>query len=71
MPTAAQASAIPELSRVALRHAYRWEEEGKVLPEGATGTVVMVYRGGAGYEVEFAQPFHCVVTLRPDDIRKI
>jgi hypothetical protein len=27
------------------------------------------YRGGAGYEVEFEKPFHCVVTVGRDDIR--
>jgi len=64
-------SSIPELSRVALRQAHECKGEGKTLPEGSTGTVVMVYRDGAGYEVEFAKPFHCLVTLRPDEIRRV
>jgi hypothetical protein len=62
-------SPIPELSIVALRHAHKWD--GKVLPEGAKGAVVHTYRGGAGYEVEFDEPFHCVVTVGRDDIRQV
>ena len=62
---------IPELSRVALRRPHECAPEGKVLPEGATGTVVIVYRGGAGYEVEFARPFHCLVTVQPDEITRV
>jgi len=30
-----------------------------------------VYRDGAGYEVEFVEPFHCVVTLERADIRPV
>ncbi len=60
---------IAELSIVALRHAR--EHDGKVLPEGTKGAVVHTYRGGAGYEVEFDEPFHCVVTVGPDDIRQL
>jgi hypothetical protein len=62
---------IPELSRVALTHAHECKGEDRILPEGATGTIVMVYRDGAGYEVEFAEPFHCLVSLRPDEIRRV
>jgi hypothetical protein len=58
---------IYDLSLVALSHAQ--ECEGRVLPEGTTGTVVYTYDGGAGYEVEFEQPFHCVLTVERDDIR--
>jgi hypothetical protein len=57
---------IPELSAVALRHPV--ECKGGVLPEGAKGTVVHVYRDGEHYEVEFAEPFPCTITLRRDDI---
>lgn len=60
---------IPELSIVALRHPRK--HDGKVLPEGAKGAVVHAYRGGAGYEVEFDEPFHCVVTVGRDDIRQL
>jgi hypothetical protein len=69
MATAERARAIPELSIVALRHSH--ESDGKTLPEGTRGAVVYAYRDGAGYEVEFAEPFHCVVTLGRDDIRPV
>ena len=57
---------IPELSVVALRHPV--ECKGGVLPQGGKGTVVHVYRDGEHYEVEFAEPFPCTITLRRDDI---
>jgi hypothetical protein len=60
---------IAHLSIVRLRHAR--ECEGKVLPEGATGTVVYTYDGGIGYEVEFEKPFHCLATVERDDIRPV
>lgn len=44
-------------------------EKGQRLPAGASGTVVAVFRGGAAYIVEFAIPFHAVVTVSPDAIR--
>ena len=60
---------IPELSIVALRSARVCD--GKTLPEGAQGAVVHAYRDGVGYEVEFDEPFHCVVTVGRDDIRRV
>ena len=60
---------IPELSIVALRQPR--ECQGKTLPAGTIGAVVYVYRDGAGYEVEFAEPFPCVVTVHQDDIRPV
>ena len=54
---------------VALTHAR--ECKGKVLPEGAKGAVVFEYRDGAGYEVEFDEPFHCILTVERDDIRPV
>jgi hypothetical protein len=60
---------IEELSVVALRRSRK--HDGKVLPEGARGAVVHAYRDGAGYEVEFQEPFHCVVTVGDDDIRRV
>ncbi|HWB50184.1 MAG TPA: hypothetical protein VG651_13820 [Stellaceae bacterium] len=66
---ARQIKFIPELSIVALRHSRVCD--GKVLPEGAKGAVVHAYRGGAGYEVEFEEPFHCVMTVDRDDIRPV
>ena len=60
---------IPELGLVALKQARACD--GGMLPEGTTGTVVFVYRDGAAYEVEFEEPFHCVVTLDRDDIHPV
>jgi DNA-damage-inducible protein J len=62
----AETRGIPELSVVALRHSV--ECKGAVLPEGGKGTVVHVYHDGEYYEVEFAEPFPCTVTLRRGDI---
>jgi hypothetical protein len=61
---------IPELSIVALTHSVPAKDD-RILPEGATGTVVFSYRDGAGYEVEFKEPFHSVVTVERDDIRPL
>jgi hypothetical protein len=66
MHTAERACAIPELSIVALRRPH--ECDGGVLSAGARGAVVHAYRDGAGYEVEFAELFHCVVTVARDAI---
>jgi hypothetical protein len=62
-----QIDAISELSTVALTRSC--QVDGRLLPEGAKGAVVHAYLDGAGYEVEFDEPFHCVVTVRRDDIR--
>ena len=69
MQPAERPPSIPELSIVALTH--RRVCDGRVLPEGSTGAVVYAYRDGAGYEVEFEEPFHCVVTVGRDDIRLV
>ena len=54
---------------VALTHSC--ECQGRVLPEGAQGAIVHEYRDGITYEVEFTQPFPCVVTLHSADIRPV
>ena len=69
MPAAERGRPIPELSMVALTHSA--ECEGKTLPEGSRGAVVFAYRDGVGYDVEFVEPFHCVVTVDRDDIRPV
>ncbi len=56
-----------ELSSVALIRAV--EFEGRILPEGARGTVVAAYSDGTGYEVDFDLPFHAVATLDAGDLR--
>jgi type III restriction enzyme len=57
---------ILELSVVVLKRPV--ESKGGILPEGGKGTVVHVYRDGEHYEVEFAEPFPCTLTLRRADI---
>jgi hypothetical protein len=44
-------------------------EDGRVLPRGAAGAVVGIWRKGAAYEVEFNEPFHAVVTVPAEDLR--
>jgi hypothetical protein len=60
---------IRELSIVALTHPI--ESKDGVLPEGDRGTVVHTYRDGEHYEVEFSEPFPCVVTVRREDIQLV
>jgi hypothetical protein len=58
----AKSRSTSELSSVELRHPV--ECKVGMLPEGARGTVVHVYRDG-----EFPEPFRCTVTLMGDDIQ--
>lgn len=53
-------------STVSLKHSI--VKGGRRSPEGATGSVVHAYGDGEHYEVEFSQPFHCVVTVGREDI---
>jgi hypothetical protein len=39
------------------------------LPAGAHGTVVGIWQGGRAYEVEFSEPFECLVTVPADGLR--
>jgi hypothetical protein len=61
-------SRFAELSLVSTRHAV--DVDGRTLPAGANGTVVAAYADGIGYEVEFFEPFHAVVTLEAGDLRR-
>jgi hypothetical protein len=56
----------PELSMVSLARPV--EADGRMLPSGATGTVVHVYPEERAYEVEFNRPFHAVATVDADAI---
>jgi hypothetical protein len=58
----------PELSLVSL--ALPVTAEGRVLPPGATGTVVHVYPDEQAYEVEFTSPFHTVATVEAASIKE-
>jgi hypothetical protein len=59
-----RATAFKELDDVVLAAPVRVATAGRDLPAGAHGTVVGVWRDGAAYEVEFSQPFPCLVTVR-------
>ena len=61
-----EAARSAELAPVTLKRPI--EAEGRRLPAGSRGTVVAAYRDGTGFEVEFFEPFHAVVTLEADDL---
>jgi Domain of unknown function (DUF4926) len=59
---------IDELDRVVLLH----DLPGKKLKAGDVGTVVMVYKDGEAFEVEFmtlSGDTFALETLRPDELR--
>ena len=57
---------LPELSSVV---AVREIHEGdKTVPCGARGAIVFVHDGGVGYEVEFVEPVHLVVSASRDEL---
>lgn len=60
------AHALPELSSVVTVHEIR--EGSKVVPKGSKGAIVFVHEGGAGYEVEFTEPVHLVISASRDDL---
>lgn len=45
-------------------------DDGRVLPPGAAGAVVGIWKDGAAYEVEFGEPFHAVVTVPGAKLRQ-
>lgn len=68
-PADREASAFSDLDDVVLIADVPTGDGGD-MPAGSRGTVVGVYRGGAAYEVEFVEPFHAVVTVRPQQISR-
>lgn len=68
----AEADILPlaELDRVECLADER-TEEGAVVPAGAKGTVVAVWEMGAAYEIEFAHPFHALLTVGSSRVRKL
>ena len=58
--------AFAELTRVVLTKPVFVQEANRELPAGSRGTVVAVWQGGKAYEVEFAKPFTCLVTITPE-----
>ena len=57
-----------ELERVALKEAIT--SDRRVLPRGATGTVVTIWGDGQAVEVEFTKPFAALVTLQPKQLER-
>jgi hypothetical protein len=58
--------AFKELDDVALTAPVCVRAVDRELPVGSRGTVVGNWRGGDAFEVEFAKPFECLVTVRAD-----
>jgi hypothetical protein len=58
---------LPELSVVTLTHPV--EHGAREVPRGTKGTIVFAYEDGQHYEVEFFEPFPCVVTVARADIQ--
>ena len=46
-------------------------EDGRTLPAGSTGTVVGIWAEGEAFEVEFAEPFHAVVTIEASKLSRV
>jgi hypothetical protein len=60
---------FPEHSMVALLLSVELED-GRLLPPKAEGAVVGIWADGAAYEVEFAKPFHAIVTVPATKLRQ-
>ena len=59
---------LRELDYVYLATAAQWE--GKTIPQGSRGTIVDWVDGSSYCEVEFVDPFPCVLTLEKNKLRK-
>lgn len=60
--------ALRELDYVYLAAAAQWE--GKTIPQGSRGTIVDWVDASSYCEVEFVDPFPCVLTLEKNKLRK-
>ncbi|MCJ2094850.1 DUF4926 domain-containing protein [Methylobacterium sp. J-072] len=60
-------AAVRELDLVRLAVPVR-SDAGQDVPAGAVGTVVGIWAGGSGFEVEFSEPFEALATVRPREI---
>jgi hypothetical protein len=59
----------PRFKEHSLVRALREIREGAdSVPAGATGTIVHVIGGGVGYQVEFTEPKHLVISARPSEL---
>ena len=61
-----RAPLFAELSVISIRHPVI--VDGRTLPTGTKGTVVVAYADGIGYEIEVFEPCHAVVTLEAGDL---
>jgi hypothetical protein len=61
--------AFHELDQVTLAEAVYVTELERELPVGASGTVVGIWQNGRAYEVEFSQPFECLVTVPSEGLK--
>lgn len=68
--TARPAEALRDLDDVVLTVEAR-TRDGDTVPAGTEGTVVGVWREGAAYEVEFAEPEGALCRVTPDQIRLV
>ncbi len=64
-----QRRAFEELDDVTLVAPVHVASLDQDLPAGAHGTVVGIWQGGRAYEVEFSEPFECLVTVPADGLR--
>jgi hypothetical protein len=46
-------------------------DDGDLIPAGTEGTIVGIWRDGAAYEVEFAQPPGALATVASDDLAPV
>lgn len=59
---------LRELDRVALA-SDQATRGGETVPAGSAGTIVAVLGEGQAYMVEFARPFHALVTVMAREVR--
>ncbi len=62
------ATILHELDYVCLMDDAQWD--GQSIPRGSKGTIVDWVEASSSCEVEFVDPFPCVLTLEKDKLRK-
>lgn len=67
LPVLGNSTGIRELDLVTLAVPVR-SDEGHDVPAGSVGTVVGIWAGGSGFEVEFLEPFEALATVRSREI---
>ncbi len=61
-------SDLRDLDRVAITVAVV-SDDGDTIPAGTEGTIVAVWRDGAGFEIEFADPPGALATVEQEQVR--